>query len=55
MPALIVPILVGIPVLFVGGYYLVKVMANGQVPSHAASKKARATRCARRAFLSGLR
>jgi hypothetical protein len=26
VPALIVPILVGIPVLFVGGYYLVKVM-----------------------------
>jgi len=26
MPALIVPILVGIPVLVVGGYYLVKVM-----------------------------
>ena len=63
MPALIVPILVGIPVLFVGGYYLVKVinpqrlwrmeMANCQVPSHAASKKARLGPFCSPEFLSG--
>ena len=26
MPVLLVPILLGIPVLFVGGYYIIKVM-----------------------------
>ena len=26
MPALLVPVLVGIPVLFVGGYYLIQVI-----------------------------
>jgi hypothetical protein len=26
MPALLVPVLIGIPVLFVGGYYLVQVI-----------------------------